>query len=671
MAKTKTRQTKQKDVSIWDRFWIFVKANEKVFWVILLVLISFSFAFTGAVDSMLRSSGSGLPVVEVNGETLYQNDRMQVNYDVGRVMELRGDAIGLYQHAGLLNEVTEYLEGWGNFQYGSTIDDLVYYHLYLDAADERGIYVSDAELGTEVRFLFAAFQARSDAATTSIAQASGQLDREVLKRRMTALLGVRAFEFKLWAELLRQRGIQSPQEFEAALRKYKRIEKLIGYIQQSVAVARDDVYTRFLREEQLRKVSFFEIKPDESVRAEVAASLTDADLEEYYESHAETFQVTYGAKLRAGYVYIPYEHFADGPEPTDEDLQAHYLESRDAEYRRDLNVDTTEFSLLSEEEKAQRDERLYVPLEEVRGEVAESWKEAEANERAVEFAAQVKSRVFPSDAEEEPTAPAALAEEFPFVEVGKTPFMTSWEAEDKAGKVNSSGLAALFSTLMSNARETDPSKHRPVAPTRQEVETNDGSGLVLYTAIDVLQPGEETFAKLVDDVREAAVKDRALDRIEEKVEALVASIRAGEKPFEAAAEEYGARVHTSPYQKKTSPVYLPVEKDAEDAEESAPAEDTGPRTEFFAPGSKVMARAFAIEEEGAVGDPVRDAGEGAYYVVRLEGSLEPAPEDFTEEQENRHRAVLANDRQNYYLQNWRRQLWQKAQVKAFRASAEV
>ena len=174
---SKTVKKKVQNSTLWDDFWRFVKQNEKVFWVVLLVLISFSFAFpTGAV---FQSLGRQYPKLQVFGETVYDADYKAAGNDLGDIWEMRIQTSQVLNTVGLRDEIPP---GWSTVNF--TVRDalsMVEYFLYLKEADRLGIFISDAELGDEVLLHYHAARALDEARRT------GQLDRDALGTGLKAL----------------------------------------------------------------------------------------------------------------------------------------------------------------------------------------------------------------------------------------------------------------------------------------------------------------------------------------------------------------------------------------------------------------------------------------------------------------------------------------------------
>ncbi len=643
----------QKDLTVWDRFWLWVKVNERIFWVILLLLICPAFAFTGPAASYIADFGGGAPVLIVYGDKIYQHDLEQARNVVSILGSLRGS--GAFGQSGL---------------------DPYSLLLYEREADRLGIAVSDRELGKEIRTIYQYRKALEDYYThlrNNPPADPSRPDTSIFFNRFEVLRKADAWNSAEWMAILdrldQRSGLSHPKVFDASLRRYLKAEKLVEYVKSSVQVTESEVLEEFLRKEQFRKLSFVEIAPDGDARKSVEEKITQEEIENAFYADREAYITRGWPQLRVDYLYAPFEAFEDDVELTEEEIEKEYESLRPLRFRRGLVTDGVEaFSLRSPEEEKELESKLYRPLEEVRDEVVAELRAKKVKELARQLMLDLRGRAFPRPAAGEDDAPQgvsfeALAAEHAFLETGTTPFGTQWEADEKIGKYRSGQIDTVFATLSRNAREQDASKHTTPRITNTPTETSDESGLVILANLRTRMPGEEPELELVaDEVRDKLVTQRLLDALREKVEGLAEKIKSGEVTLEDAASQAGAEVHTTAFLKRNQGIYLPVESE-DDGDEADDAEDSSePKTEYFDGSPVVLAEAFLIEEEGAAGvTSARDDRNGVYYLVRLDGKLAPDPNDFPESRERYYRQLLA-DRQNFYLLEWRKQLEQRANV---------
>ncbi len=128
-----------------------------------------------------------------------------------------------------------------------------------------------------------------------------------------------------YAGMLRmQRPPMTPEEFEESLRRSLVIDKLRTALTDWVTVSDQEVEQEFRRRNEkvkLQLVSF----PVDSFRAE--ASVTDADLASWFESHREQYRI--GERRKVRYLLVDVEALRAKAQPTPREIEAAYNESID------------------------------------------------------------------------------------------------------------------------------------------------------------------------------------------------------------------------------------------------------------------------------------------------------------------------------------------------------
>ncbi|MBI4584251.1 MAG: hypothetical protein HY717_09550 [Planctomycetes bacterium] len=669
---------RRKEQTTWDRFWLWVKVNEKVFWVVLLVLISFSFAFTGATTTYFGTLGSKSPRLKIDRKVIYDRDQIAANSEILVINTFLADT-------------------FRPLRFGEGRDgrlDWVDYLLFQHEADRLGIIISKDELGAAIREIYWGMRAAEDARAANAAAPGGKLDnlRMAWFQRKEDLRKANAWDLADWLRLFRKfqehriSGV-SPRKFETMLANYLKAEKAVDYARNSAQINPDEVYQEYQRREQLRKLSFFELKPDAKLKEEVAAKITDAEIKKHFEDNLDSFKLK-ESKIQVGHYFIPFEVFEKEAQLTEDDIKSEYLRTRQEKYSVGLNVDESEFNLLSSQDKEAREQKLYKPLEAVRAEVVKDLTRSKSQELARKAADEIRKMLMP---EEKPAAPPAgsgenqpapaapakpataaeVAQKHPYFQAGASEWFTRPEALDKLGNLYTFQVSSWFATADKNAKETDESKKVAIKVAEFWQETQDKDGLVLYHDLKVRYPGLPTSVEPVkDEARDELIKARALDRLRDQAEALAAAIREGKKSFEEAAKEAGAKVVDSPFLKRYGSIQVPDEKAARKKKTEAPGDEPSrPATRPHPGSSLLIGEACAIEEEGKTGRAVRDDDNGAFYIVRLNGKLNPNPEEFKERQKYYH-ANLLRERQDFYFQSYRKELWARAGVQHFLFTGE-
>jgi hypothetical protein len=658
-AKAKARS--RHDVHFWNRFMSWVKVNERMIMVILLMLVAPAFAFTGPTTSFFDKLGGNTPWAKANGRTYYSHDFQNVQEVIASGNQIR---------------LAERFSGEG--------DGPMQFLLLEQEADRLRLDVSDDELAQAIRRFYWQVRVLEERALKQMAKAAGPDGAGAafdVEARFKELASANAWDARDWQRLLRDwdsgtsivrrmlgyRHVPlNHRVLENNLRRYMRVEKVQDYVYDSVQVSEAEVYDEFLRREQLRKASFFEVKIDDEIKKRAAEGITDADLDHYFEANRDSFE-SYFPKLGFEYAFIPFDHFLDQVQLTDEEIQKEYESSRDLKYRRGLAaVGTESFDLVSPEEEAARRKELYKPLEEVREEVVKDLKERKKRELAEAFAAELKKRFLPAapaagEAPPEPIALEALRAELPFVAAERTPLMSSFESREKLGKAASQRVSNLFQNLDANSRETDSSKRRAIVLPDAATENTERSGLVLYRNLKTRDRGIPERAEATDEIREKLIEQRALDLLRSRVEPLVVDLREGKTSFEQAVAAAGAKARATGFVKRGDTINLPAEK-AEAKPDQSTAAAEPPKMEPFKGGRILGDKLFALEAKGDQGAALaRDDSNGAFYVVRLDETLEPNPEDFPKSHDRYFQELSSYRKIHRYLQ-WTKDLWGRADV---------
>lgn len=680
MAKSPSATPPRPELTLSEKLGLFMRNNEKILWVALLVLISFSFAFTGVTTDILSQAGQTQPLYEAFGETIYTKDFQDVDRELQAIDQLRQFALSAHFQAGLTAEITDRfqrnrqhtskpIEG-GSPRVFSTLD----YFLYLQEADRLDIHVSDQEIADEIRYLYRGVQASLDSMESATFKATGRPDQAAMAAQLRLYAEKKVFSLEQWKEFLKTRLGTHPRAVERSLRNRLRVEKVMAYVAETPTVDEDAILEKFREEEQSRKISFVEYKPSDELRAEVESSVTEEALARHYEENIENFRLRENLppKLRFDYLFIPFEHFRETAQPTEEQIVAQYEKVRDEKYKKALDVEDEGFDLLTPEEQKEREAKMYRPLDEVREEVIELVREEIAEKDAEAYALSVKTDLYqtPSGGTAEPAATRSFADQAkanPFLEAGTTPFFYSYEVKDKVGVANSAQVTTWLATLRQNRNVTDPAKLGKIEATSAYFRAHGGKGLVMYKNVETLSPGEETFEALRDEVRESYVTTQLLERAGQELEERLA--KAGEEgtTLEALAAEWGSEVHSTEPKKKFESIMLP----AEPVEGTEADPEKEPPTRYFPASRAVLTEAFEIEKDGDLGQPVPFDREGVLYVVRLDGREFPDLADLTEAARNRYEGQLLAEARDIYFTGWYGELRRRAELKAYEGAPEV
>ncbi len=675
----------KKEPNSWDRFWLYVKENEKIIWVLLLLILAPSFAFTGYFSTWMTSSTRKSAVATIAGKSVSRDE-----FDQARV--------GLF----LVQEVApEYLSQRQERLFGTDFSGVIDYLILLREADRLGIRVSDYELGSQVRSIYRVILAKEDAqkavqeyqmsllkdgkkANTSMSALQNQY-YQVLSARMRELEKRDEFNGDDWYAKLQswrsstRTGPIPREDFENALREVMKAKKLENFMRMTVQVTPDEALEEYKKKEQSRKFSFFEVNAAPA-KEEVEKSITDADISARYEKRKEDFKED--LKLRVGYLSVPVAEFEKKVTLTDEDLLKEYERVKMQKYQT-LVGEGGGFELLPPEEKAERDKARFRPFEQVKEEIRTELTKVRVREAARKAAEEVQEKLFPrkpgaigekKEEKPEPT-PATfeeIAKQFPMVKTGTTPWVDRKSAEKAMGpEAWTPTVGSWFAQLEPGPMNKSPKKE--VDPPKMYTSANfsDPQYFVFFKKPEVRQPGVPPLPEVKEKVKEALVKEKLFDRAKEKTKALAEEIRGGKKTFEDAAKEAGSTVIASGFVERadqggTIKVPLSPEElkkaEAERAEKKdVPADESKAPKEKDFPGSKaVLEFGFdSIREKGRVEGFAEDPENSACYVVRWDDTIFPDLKDF-DKRRNRYEYSLLREKQEVYLADW----WTKVRTGA-------
>src|SRR3989442_11981929 len=430
---------RRKDKNPWDRLMLWVHENQKVIMVVLLILVAPFFAFSVPVSQLFSKSAENTVIERVYGTPLTGLDLKSA---ADRLAAVATVAPGAYRTAQLT-----FPEATGQALRGEREGfDAINFFMFREKARKLGLRVSDDELSEHIRELWQEYEAASQAYDEVVKQkqkekksaSDQQLGFEVFQARLRKLEELRAnnaFDENAWVNLIRSRTRLRVSEIEETLRDVYLIGKLESYVNSSVKVSPQEVYKVYREEEQKRKFTWVELKSNDALRENVAKTLTADDVKAYYEGHKDLLKKPF-PMIRASWLLLPKDHFKEevGKKITDEDLKTYYQENR-GQYRRTILADEAAFKPRTPEERQAFEQKLYLPLEEVKDKVRENVVEKKTDEELAAFDRQVSARLFPAKPDAGKTAPdkpatfEGLLKEFPFLKTGSTPYVSMEDAK--------------------------------------------------------------------------------------------------------------------------------------------------------------------------------------------------------------------------------------------------
>lgn len=289
----------------------FFKANEKVIMVMLLVIIAPSFAFTTLMFSNIGNSSQDTDYLEMYGETFKVSDIQQLSLRVADV-----NKIALLMFRGVP----------GRPRIGE--EDVIQHYIFLREAKERGIAVSDQELGEVVtelgKSLIALHQVRNE---EQVFADDGAFFQALNQKRDTVRFNHAEYQAALRNEKV---GLQmSVKRFEGLVREWLTKTKLLSVPGNTVVVSEKEIYEEFEEELHKRTFEFVRVSAADFIE-EAKSKITPEELEERWNRTpvpGKEFERKPSLKLEIAMVGSqPYQ-------PTDEELLAYYEKNKDTRYR--------------------------------------------------------------------------------------------------------------------------------------------------------------------------------------------------------------------------------------------------------------------------------------------------------------------------------------------------
>lgn len=703
MAKSKNVR-KQPEITPWKRWKLWLSRNEKVLWVVLLVLVAPLFAFTAPVDTFFRPNAANTVRRVYYGEKVTLADLQKAVRSAQAARQIAPSALAAASDLVL-----------GGSERGL---DPYNFYLFKKKAERLGIRVSGTELGERIQELWR----ENEALRLAWEEVSASPDSANQQQQMFRLYQLRmekqkelsergVYDLEGWKTMVK--NVRQPlRVFEEFLGDLYSIAKLQEYVASSVKVSPQEVYEEFRKERQKRLLSWATWKPSAELLEKLSAGATDDELKAYHTENKADFARPLA--VRASYVVVPEEQFKAESEKnlTDEDLEEYYS-SHVNDYRTGaILAEEATFALRTKEEQEEFEKALFKPLDEVKEDVREKVLETKTKSALTAFTNNtLRQKLFPG-ADDDAQVPSleALKSEYPYLTTGTTEYATRDDAEEVFGDVYTTEVNRWFRELDPPPGSQTPAKTE-VTPPRwpQTVE----SGRIFYTQVEVRPAYDPDFTEVAEEVREAYTKTKAIEAVagalekaistdgegsategegdssgekpslQERVETLLAEgveVQVGEETLSVHPEAEGLVTATEYVRRYGNLRYVPSptedteEPDEEDASKDDPEgdaseeEDEGPEEEVLASSRVVCDVAFDIEAKGQLA-VARDAAEDSCYLVRFDDVIYPDSSEF-----DTHKGYLENrllrERRGIYLAEWHRDVLREAEPNVDLAPAE-
>ena len=695
MAKKATKHKKQGGFSEKIRNWI--KANQRISMVILLAVISFTFAFPALPQLFSPNRGESVQA-EIFGKLLTANELSRLESDREAVTRLLLGGVGrfaAYSFPDLLSGL-ELVSASSQEQY-----------MYLAEAKRLGLRVSDTELGEVRRRLWrqlaATVRAREEMPPLDPTnpQAARNAQYQMFSKRSDIAKDLEdrnAFDSRDWSEQVqRVTGYDGAVAFEEAVRDVLLAGKLQDYVNAPVNVTAEAVFERYRDRDQKRKLSWIRLEPSDDLEAKVKEKVEQEGLEAYYDANRSTFFLE--QSITCDYLFTPWSHFETKVrnEIDEEALLKEYQQTLEDYRRPDIRTDTAEFALLGWAEMMDRDREVYRPLEEVRDEVSETYVAKQTEKELRAYVASLKNQLYPP-AGREAKSVAELKKQDDFLVEGHVEPTGQVDAEDSFGEVYAPVVAQWFRTASTTYRLSGAQEIALKSATRLEEkgsakdEKPKPKGFVFYLDVEILDPHDPPFEEIRGRVTDAAYADKLLELLRgaaeakiEEVESKVKETEWGASPLaDLAAGDVEIEVSEGV---KAKAVFGDVEKahsfvgrqdqllvakaaDDTDADDSDASEtEDEDETEVHVSSAPLRSAAFGLEvdfglkaenpKKNVTVAVAEDEDEAACYIVSVDDGVYPDPSGFEKRRDSYEAELLQEKRQNHF-ESWRRDLFQRA-----------
>ncbi len=339
----------------------FFKRNEKLFMVLLLLVLAPTFAFTGLMSAVI---GDGTDVdtgLRVGGRTISTVETKKMRDELSVYVR----ANGFRGYPGIPGLNSAPIDIFGQQMQGDPIER----QFALEAeARERGIVVSDEDFQARIRELGIYLIAWMKATESQPANGSNLFQAY---QQVQQLKDTTPFVVSEYMEAVKKLIGKPIREFEASARRAFLAEKMCEVPGMAVVASEKDLWSKF--DENMHKRSFEVVRvPVTNFEKLGEMAVTEAlaergspgwtELATYYASNLQEFTLPNRVKLQA--LRLDSVNFNLSYQPTDEEIQARF--DRDKE---SLYLATEEFDPFEEV----ADE--FLPLTEVKGQVVQSLRE--------------------------------------------------------------------------------------------------------------------------------------------------------------------------------------------------------------------------------------------------------------------------------------------------------
>ena len=301
MARQGEQQTLGKRFARWFR------RNEKLFWILLLVLVSMSFGATYLMRQVLEDR-TRREYCQIDGAAYRIKDVLSLKraFDDLAAMAPRLD------YSRLILGYSQQQEAVDPFR-----DVLVPALAAVEEAKALGLEIPPRRVVTVAEECYRAMAALEERQRLTRTMSASEIQEVMTPEKSQEIFESIAWSPANYKEWVNKRGY-SVRDFEEFLEMLLRIQLLREVFVSSDTISRKDIYENFVKGKRKLAFAFTALEPEQFVDA-VAATPTQDEIEKYYREHRSTFVEP--ARVRFTYLKYPLSHFEEQVKLTDAQIR--------------------------------------------------------------------------------------------------------------------------------------------------------------------------------------------------------------------------------------------------------------------------------------------------------------------------------------------------------------
>ncbi len=627
MAKQKT------DLPASKRFKIWFRKNEKIFWGVLLVLVTLAFGITGTMTFFFTNLGRNKPIFICNGRGYSYTDYTKLATKLNLIRSYNP----ALDYSNMITPMNQY------YRQGPDKSEYEQITLFLAAAEEAkelNIPVSSEQIGEMVKATYKSAKARDAFRKLPVSQRPDT--RAEQSQKLQELMDGVSWSLDGYRSWLGRNNL-SINEFEHYIRMLIRVQKLLRFYVNQDILSKKDIYDHFIKKNRKLTLDFTRVTAEDFL-GEVTEEYTEKELKSFYDSNIQKF--IRNDRIRFSCMLLPVDHFEKQTVVTPEELKKEYERNKSRNYLKNpLEIQPAYEFPLTPEEQEEYNRYAYIPFEEVKEEIEETVRRRKVRQAVTNFSNTIyqelnkKADAGTDNAAEEKDAEPATAKEiaakYDFVEYREVDFFTEKNAEKELGSLYSENQVKRWFTTLKD----DPAK---LKPSRYPLPDNEEKFYYLVTSLEGGAQKQLTFEEGMEKAKRLKALDKAAELAQTEAENLIVQVREDKKLAELVDK---TKVHRSPQLEQGK------QADTEILVDGEPIPQMIKSRVFFAFFGSLDVDRKTTETPLEYIDP--STGETAYYVFTIAEEEPPAPALFTEQKQAEIKnTILSRQMQQYIFSDW-------------------